>query len=102
MAHISPEANAPADVDVDRAAPRKTQLAVSPAALAMLLTAGLDAVAALSNRMWATIALPAATIVLMFRSTVVPAALSAVPAVWFRTNATVMSGGIHPQIVHQR
>jgi hypothetical protein len=59
MHHISPEANAPADVEVDLAAPRKTQEAVSAAGLEKLDTTGLEAVAALSNTAQATIRLPA-------------------------------------------
>src|SRR3982751_2473226 len=76
MAHSSPEANAPAEVEVDRAAPRNTQLAVSLAGLEMLDTTGLDAVAALSNSTLATSTLPAVVVAPKMVARVVPAALT--------------------------
>jgi hypothetical protein len=77
MAHTSPEPNAPPDVDVDLAAPRSAQLFVSPDALAMLLTVGVEAVVKLSNKILATSNRPIPVTVLMFTPMfVVPADLT--------------------------
>ena len=79
MAHISPEANEPAVVLVERAAPSNTQVAVSPPGLEMDETIGFDATEALSNRIRATMRFPAATApVNVWLSVVVDAALSPV------------------------